>query len=86
MALQHVTLIKVTTPDAEYTNVVYHNCSLGEFLKDIRREIDRYRMEVDGEALKIDLFWHLDEYCTRKHGDTHWQIINIKSLLKGDKG
>ena len=75
------TIIKHTTADAEYRNLVVHQCSFAEFLKDIRREIDEFTK--DKQVSKMDIFWHLDEYCDKKYGRCQWEIITIASLMLG---
>jgi len=83
--MQNGTVIKLVTPDAEYRNLVAHQCSCGEFLKDIRREIVEFmkgKAESELKSVsKTDVFWHLSEYCDKKYGPCHWQQLSIDSLL-----
>jgi len=76
----HVTVIKCRTPGADYTNLVFHKCSLGEFQKDIQEEI-RKSFPERRKISKMDVFWHLNEYCNKKYGECHWQILNVDSTL-----
>jgi len=69
----HVTVIKCRTLDVDYTNLVFHECSLGEFRKDIQEEIRRFCSE--GTLSEIDIFWHLNGYCEKKYGPCHWQVL-----------
>lgn len=77
----NVTIIKYIATDAEYTNAVAHQCTCGEFLKDIRREIEEFTK--DKPVSKIDIFWHLDGYCEKKYGPCYWQVLTIDSLMLG---
>lgn len=75
-----VTLIRLVTPEVLLSNAVSHECTLGEFLQDIHDETRRYARD-NPNAKSVDVFWHLDEYCAKKYGDCHWQIVAIDSLL-----
>jgi hypothetical protein len=75
----YATVIIARTRDAEYRNLVIHECSLGEFINDLQREIREFTK--DKKVSKIDIFWHVDEYCTQKYGRCPWQMVTIDSLL-----
>lgn len=77
--MEHATVIRYTSPDADYSNLVHHKCTCGEFLQDIKREAREY--SEMGYTSKMDLFWHLDKYCEETYGACHWQIVRINSLL-----
>jgi hypothetical protein len=79
--MRFVTVIKVATRDVVYTNLVYHDCPCGEFFRDIQREAREFNTSKKGEASRLDVFWHLDEYCEKKYGPCYWQIVTIDSLL-----
>lgn len=65
--------------DNSFANLVAHECSCGEFLEDIRREIGEFTKK--GKCSALDIFWHLDDYCREKYGPCHWQDINIRNLI-----
>ncbi len=75
-----VTTISYDTPELLYRNAVCHECTCGEFLKDMEEETKRY-VKKQGLVNQVDLFWHLDEYCEKKYGPCHWQTISTRSIL-----
>jgi|GEM_PF-4575813 len=77
------TLITQQTRDDVFLNVVAHCCSCGEFLRDIQREADKFREErcQNKPLSKIDIFWHLNEYCEKKYGPCHWQRVSIEAIV-----
>lgn len=77
----NATVIKHVTPDAEYRNLVVHQCSCTEFVMDILREIEEFTK--DKHVGKIDIFWHLGEYCDKKYGRCPWQTVTVGTLMLG---
>lgn len=74
------TIIAYNTPELLYRNTVCHECTCGEFLQDIKAETKRYLKE-QGLVSDVDVYWHLDEYCEKKYGACHWQMVSVRSLL-----
>ena len=75
-----VTIIRCNTLDVLYCSVVPHECTLGEFLQDIREETKKY-VKLHQPVTEIDLFWHLDDYCDKKYGVCHWQLVGTDAIL-----
>jgi len=89
------TMIVHRTSDMLYQNLVLHECSCGEFLLDIAKECREFGMRRDNTKecgvvtrgiSKVDLFWHLDEYCEKKYGPCYWQLVTITSLVEETSG
>jgi hypothetical protein len=76
----NATFITLETPDVAYGNLVVHECSIRDFIQDIRREALKCREE--GMVGKIDIYWHLDEYCKAKYGPCPWHTISLETLGK----
>jgi len=76
----NATVISCEAEDIIYRSIVAHECTLGEFLYDLRDKTRRY-LKLHKKSSGVDLFWHLDDYCNEKYGTCPWQGASIVSLL-----
>ena len=77
-----VTIIQCSTPELLYLNTVAHKCTCGEFRRDIAEEVITFLKQTGNEeATKVDIYWHLDDYCEKKYGLCHWQKVNVETIL-----
>lgn len=81
MVVKHVTLIQCISTEVVYLHLVSHECSCGEFAKDIQKEAKKFIEETEKPS-QVDVFWHLDEYCEKHYGPCHWQTTSIESLIQ----
>lgn len=75
---KYATLLRYETPDTWFINLVVHDCTCLDFMRDIQAEIDRLLKE--GITGKLDLFWHLDTYCRCTYGECYWNNIPIDAF------
>lgn len=79
----HVTSITHRVENRIYTNTVAHECTFGDFLKDMKREITEFVRGKTKETISnMDVFWHLNKYCEEVYGTCYHQEISLESITQ----